>query len=228
MMISLLLSVAGLGLRLVAVCGVSSETITSVPWAKGSVSGGEQIDIHINLAGLRFERKEVSPQGQPANTVLIGWGEDRCDTAISIERQEYCKDCEKAAVSSVTQTIMSSIMTVMQMAKDKARMKRETDHNCQKTMTIVAGIISSALQLSAVTGFKAVCVDQVPTDVDADTKLDFELGAGSICFICACILKLISVGLHLIVPVPSARWKLPYEASDDPCPGVWPQGKSSA
>lgn len=226
MTISLCLSVIGLALRIVAVTGLSSATVRGVPWAVGEVTGNEDMDIYINLEGMLFERHSPGIQNRTVGEVEISWGDGGCDQAFTQERRDYCSGCEEAALGSVTMAITSCIATLASINKDLARMKRETDYNCNKSFAVVVGLITSVMQLSSIFGFQTSCVDELPTDIDSNTTLDFSLGAGSICFVIAVVCKLLTVILHLLVPTPSARWKIPYDANEDPCPGTWPQSKN--
>lgn len=224
---SALLGVVGLALRAVAVTGLSKETVKGAPWVIGHARGQVEADIYINLAGLKMERHRHANASVSLGTFDVEWDDDACESSLvsgshAEGAKDFCERCKDASLGCVTFTIMSLITTLVGINKDFTRLRREKDHNCAKTMTIVAGTIGTISQLSGILNFKAGCTDQLPR-VSYATTLDFSLGAGSTCFVIACVLKVLSTVIHLLVPVPSARWKLPYNEADDPCPGVWPQ-----
>jgi len=198
--------------------------LKALPWGVGDVRCTNpavcgEMKTHVYI-GLNAYYNAPSVPSVNVTEQLVHWSDANCDVAVGAVG-DFCNACKEAATGAVMTVITSVIQSLVGLKSDIQRFHRKNDHNCAKVMSIVTGILSTSMQLSALAAFQAGCTETFPVD-QPHIESEWSVGAGWIMLLVACILKLIMVVIHILVPTPNARWKRTYDSAEDPAAGEWP------
>jgi hypothetical protein len=101
--------------------------------------------------------------------------------------------------------VISNLITSLPNIKGNiVRSTPQGDRNCEKTMALITGFISTLSTLLALSVYADVCIRQLPETVLAK-DITYELGPGFVCLLVATLLKPIDVIINLLTPVPDRQ-----------------------
>lgn len=161
----------------------------------------------------------------------IEWGSDDCENQLtSLGAGDYCSICRDASQGCAAVALLSIATGLVNLFTDIQRMRARNDHNFAKNLAVVSNVIGALQQLFAVSIFHGLCVAEFPLEDAASTfRLELEMGSGGALLASAVALNIFGITIHLIIPVPEARWRVYGVLGErDPAPGEWPSLQKEA
>jgi len=160
----------------------------------------------------------------------VAWNDPECvEHLTTLGAGEYCGICRDASLGCAAVAFLSLSTGLVNFYTDIQRMRARNDHNCIKNLAVIANVMGAVQQVCAVSIFHGLCVAEFPLeDEGKNFKLELQMGGGGALLASAASLNLFGIIIHLLIPVPEARWRVYGDITNkDPAPGEWPSVSGS-
>lgn len=132
------------------------------------------------------------------------WDSSECSGFELQDENNFCDDCKSSCLAAVTMVITNLITTLPNIKGNISRSTPKGDRNCDKTMALITGFISTLSTMIALSLYADVCGRQLP-DTVAGKNITYDIGPGFVCLLVATLLKPIDVVINLLMPVPQSQ-----------------------